>query len=65
MGWKNFRDRLAIGLVFGMPLMWALMAWRGIALPGEVIGCTITVWTFCCQFYFRKANPEETTTPPS
>ena len=60
MGWKTFRDRVMVlgGLVV-IPGLWVGAGLGYLALPGEVIGATIVVWTLSWNFYFRKAGPLE------
>ena len=52
MGWKLFNDRLALILVFMIPVLWIANRW--INMPGEVMGATIASWTLVLQYYFRK-----------
>lgn len=61
---KNFRNLLAL-LVFAIvfPGIWILCGLGLLTLPGEVIGATIAIETLVAQFYWRKANTEET--PPT
>jgi len=58
MGWKNFRDRLAVAIVIGLPLKWAAMLAFGFNIPEIVTGAEIAGWTLAIQFYFRKAESE-------
>ena len=53
MGWKTFRDRLALVLVAGIPALW-ILAGTIVSLPEAALGATIAVWTLVAQFYFRK-----------
>lgn len=58
---KNFRDLLALlvaAIIF--PAIWVLQGLAILNLPGEVIGATIAIETLIAQFYWRKANIEET-----
>jgi len=58
MGWKTFRDRLALILIAGIPVLWLLAGTTVINLPEAALGATIAMWTLCIQFYFRKKEPE-------
>ena len=54
---KNQRDLLSILLgVVVIPGIWVAQGMGLLALPGEVIGATIVLWTLVGQFYFRKAE---------
>ena len=58
---KNHRDLLSILLgVVVLPAIWVMQGLGYLALPGEVIGATITGETLIIQFYFRKATSQET-----
>ena len=58
---KNFRDLLALLVaVVIFPAIWAMQGLGILNLPGEVLGVTIAIETLIAQFYFRKANNEET-----
>lgn len=61
MGWKAFRDRLALILVVGIPTLWVVAGTTFIDLPAEALGATIVVWTLVAQFYFRKKDESEKT----
>jgi hypothetical protein len=54
MGWKSFRDRLALFVVLGLPIMWLILGCTDNTLPGEALGATIVGWSLALQFYFRK-----------
>ena len=58
---KNFRNLLAllVGVVI-FPAIWIMQGLGMLTLPGEVIGATIAIETLIAQFYWRKANVEET-----
>jgi len=57
---KKFRDLLAVLLgVVVIPGIWVMQGIGILALPGEVVGATIAGETLIIQFYFRKANTEE------
>lgn len=58
---KNFRNLLALLVaVIVFPGVWVMQGLGLLALPGEVLGATIAIETLIGQFYFRKANAEET-----
>ena len=52
-GFKTFRDRLALILLVGIPILWVL-AGTVVSLPEAALGATIVIWTLVAQFYFRK-----------
>ena len=54
MGWKTFRDRLALILIAGIPALWVMAGTTFIDLPEAALGATIVIWTLVAQFYFRK-----------
>lgn len=58
MGWKTFRDRLALILLVGIPILWVLGGTRFIAIPEAALGATIAIWTLVANFYFRKKGTE-------
>ena len=58
MGFKTFRDRLALILLVGIPLLWVLTG-TVIALPEAALGATIVIWTLVANFYFRKKSEGE------
>ena len=50
---RRFNDFLALLIVVGLPVYWAVFQ------PAEiVIGTTLGGWTLCVQFYFRKKEGE-------
>ena len=57
MGWRNFRDRIALLLVIAIPGLWVAQAF--IAIGDQAIGASIVGWTMIVQFYFRKAESEQ------
>jgi len=58
---SKFRDLLALLLgVIVFPGIWVGQGFGFLVLPGEVIGATIAVETLIAQFYFRKAQTNET-----
>ena len=58
---KNFRNLLALLIgVIVFPAVWVLHGLGILNLPGEVLGVTIAIETLVANFYFRKANVEET-----
>lgn len=59
MGWKTFRDRIALFVVVGMPIIWLLTGTTSIAMPEAALGATIMGWTLAIQFYFRKKEGGE------
>jgi hypothetical protein len=57
---KNFRNLLALLIaVVVFPAIWIMQGIGMLNLPGEVLGATIAIETLIGQFYFRKANNEE------
>ncbi len=59
MGWTTWNDRLSLFLLGSIIGLWIVNHWY--AMPAEVIGATIVVFTMVAQFYFRKA-PDTTAT---
>jgi len=60
---KNFRNLLALILELVIIGMWIIQGMSIVAMPGEVIGASIAVFTLIAQFYFRKkpdSEPETT-----
>lgn len=51
---KTFRNLLALVLMLIIVAMWIVQGLGIIAMPGEVVGASIAVWTLVAQFYFRK-----------
>lgn len=61
---KNFNDVLALLLaVIVFPAIWILTSLKVFAVPDIVIGATITIETLIAQYYFRRAPPNDKTTP--
>jgi hypothetical protein len=61
---QNWNDSLSIFVLVGIPLLWVAFT-----LPETVVGATITVWTLCAQFYYRRsaatvADPSDVRTLP-
>lgn len=72
MGFKTYRDRLALifgGVLLGMWAMVFLMWWSGKLLPemptavALVLGASVSEFARIAQFYFRKAGSGEMPTP--
>jgi hypothetical protein len=60
MGWRTFRDRLALlMMIIIIPGLWVGHGLGWLKLPETIIGATIMAWTLCIQFYFRKSGPTE------
>ena len=58
---KNFRNLLALLVaVIVFPAIWIGQGLGMLVLPGEILGATIAIETLIAQFYWRKANTEET-----
>lgn len=56
---QTFNDFLALLAFIGLiPALWILQGCSVIALPDEVTGATIVVWSLIGQYYFRKAQSE-------
>ena len=61
---KNHRDLLAILLgVIIFPAVWVLQGMGFIALPGEIIGVTVSIETMIAIFYFRKKGTNDSVPP--
>jgi hypothetical protein len=54
MGFKTFRDRLGLILIFLIPGLWIASAYLPIAK--EAMGASILAWGLIVQFYFRKSG---------
>jgi len=56
---KNFRNLLALLIaVILFPGIWVLNGMGIIAVPGEIIGVTVSIETMIAVFYFRKKGEE-------
>ena len=63
IGWKTFNDRLALLVLVGIPVLWALSGRGTITLAPEVVGALIATWTLIVQLYFRRHEIENGTPP--
>tara|TARA_Y100000310_G_C19981195_1_gene489848 strand:+ start:30 stop:209 length:180 start_codon:yes stop_codon:yes gene_type:complete len=59
MGWKTFKDRLALLVLLVIPAIWIVDARGLIALAEAYGGATIMAWGLVLQYYFRKKNAVE------
>lgn len=56
---KKFNDLLALMVLGGIGLLWALHGRGLITLPGEILGTLTAAFVLVLQYYFRRREPEE------